>query len=167
MKIEEYMMSDVARMESVKRRLGEKTRLNKDTGCVEWVAKSVSNGGYGTLCVGRKGHIRAHRASWVLANGPIPDGTYVCHKCDNPKCTNVYHLFLGTPKDNMDDKKKKGRGSLPPIHKGENHHNSKLTAEDVALIRDSKETLDSISSEFGISTKTAWRIRKRIAWSHI
>lgn len=167
MGIEDYMLSDSVRVESVVRRLASKTKRNEENGCIEWVAKSVANGGYGTLCVGRMGHIRAHRAAWVIVNGLIPDGMYVCHRCDNPKCVNVDHLFLGTPKDNMDDKERKGRGVAPPLIRGEKHRNSKLTEGDVISIRSSDKTLDVLASKFNVSIKTIWRIKKRISWSHV
>jgi len=51
----------------------------------------------------------APRLAWTLANGPIPEDMLVCHRCDNPPCTNPDHLFLGTCKDNATDRQKKGR----------------------------------------------------------
>lgn len=80
------------------------------SGCHEWQG-SRSAWGHGRLNRGRRGegNIAAHRAAWELANGPIPDGLFVCHHCDNPPCCNVEHLFLGTAKDNSHDMSVKGR----------------------------------------------------------
>lgn len=162
--IEKYMLASPARIKSVSERLAKKTKLNPETGCIEWTAKARANGGYGTLCVGRAGQIRAHRAAWVLKNGPIPSGLYVCHSCDNPLCCNVSHLFLGTPKQNMADKEAKGRGTKPPVHFGEKHHNTKITAAQMQEIRISPDTLHEIAARYGVSSKTVWRIKKGLTW---
>lgn len=68
--------------------------------------------GYGMIQQGggAKGKITASRASWLIHFGKIPDGMYICHKCDNPECTNPDHLFMGTAQDNANDKEDKGRG---------------------------------------------------------
>lgn len=77
------------------------------SGCWLWTG-SIAQHGYGVF--GIKGHSqRAHRVSWAMHRGKIPDGLYVCHRCDVPSCVNPAHLFLGTQRDNIHDCIKKGR----------------------------------------------------------
>lgn len=85
-------------------------------GCMEWTRAKVKGNGYGTIRADGK-MVVTHRLAWELANGPIPDGLWVLHHCDNPPCcqtepTEGYpdgHLFLGTHADNMADMAAKGR----------------------------------------------------------
>lgn len=97
--------------------------------CWEWARYKKRR--YGSLKVGRKG-VLAHRMAWELANGEIPDGMKVLHKCDNPPCCNPNHLFLGTQLDNIKDRDTKGRQVAP---KGEQNGNCVLSDEQVAEIR--------------------------------
>lgn len=89
-------------------RFSTKYEINEVTDCWEW-KKATNNIGYG-MFRWTKGIMRtAHRVSYELFKGPIPKGMIVCHTCDNPKCVNPDHLWVGTNKDNFDDMVKKGR----------------------------------------------------------
>lgn len=99
--------------------------------CFGWSGHSDEKG-YGRIRVDRGHTDRAHRVSWFLENGPIPDGMQVLHRCDNPPCTRPNHLFLGTNADNHNDKVRKGRQWRPA---GELHHGAKLNEQDVRRIR--------------------------------
>lgn len=87
-------------------------KVNRSAGpgsCWEWMGRKSR--GYGSL-TRKTPHgtfIRAHRYAWYLANGPIPDGMVICHKCDNPGCVNPAHLFIGTQDQNNKDRAAKGR----------------------------------------------------------
>jgi len=91
--------------------------------CIIWGGNRWSQGRYGVVTVKGKS-VSAHRQAWIDKNGEIPDGLFVCHKCDVPLCVNPDHLFLGTPKDNSQDCKNKGRLVLTD-QKGANNHNAK------------------------------------------
>ncbi len=92
----------------------EKFVIKKENDCWDWKGCAPINPGYGQFR--HEGKItRAHRASWILYFGIIPEKLCVCHKCDNPSCVNPNHLFLGTLKENAQDMVKKGRHIIPII----------------------------------------------------
>ncbi|MBP8293825.1 MAG: HNH endonuclease, partial [Caldilineaceae bacterium] len=122
--------------------------------------------GYGQF--GWKGKIyTAHRVAWELVNGSIPDGALCCHRCDNRKCCNPAHIFLGTHADNMRDMVNKGRHVSVM---GEPNYNTKLTEQDVISIRGEKFVgwrKCDIAQHFGISSGQVGRILSRKSWAHL
>ena len=107
-----------------------------------------------------------HRASWRIRVGEIPRNALVLHRCDNPRCVNPDHLFLGTQADNVADMWDKGRAS-PGISRGSDHGMSKLNEDLVREIRKSKETGPAIAARLEISTTTVYDVRNRRIWRHI
>ena len=103
-------------------------RVNKaaERGCWEWQG-SKNRRGYGYFRHKERSNYLAHRLSWELTNGSIPDGLEVCHACDNPACVNPGHLFLGTHRDNMIDAWQKGRIAPPSLRPGHIPHNTLKT----------------------------------------
>lgn len=81
---------------------------SRGEGCWEWTG-GRNPSGYGRVQLGSNWYL-AHRVAWVLANGSIPEGMFICHHCDNPPCVRPDHLFVGTAKDNSHDMAAKGRG---------------------------------------------------------
>jgi hypothetical protein len=94
--------------------------------CVPWPGPGKT---YGQLWIRGKA-VPAHRAAWMLARGPIPDGLWILHHCDNPPCVNPKHLFLGTQADNHKDMMLKGRNPH-----GERHGRAKISDAQVAALR--------------------------------
>ncbi len=106
--------------------------------CWVWAARVYN--GYGAFQPRHGRMCRAHRVAWEIASGAIPPGLFVLHRCDNRLCVRPEHLETGTHVENMADMKRKGRGRGWQLF-GERHHNSKLSTEDVELIRLAVETL--------------------------
>ena len=138
-------------------RFWSKVDIKSKDECWEWMAGLFSNG-YGQFRVG-KNKSRAHRISYELSNGPIPEGMLICHKCDNKKCVNPDHLFCGTVTDNNRDSVEKGRRDPVKNLKrfyGESHSMCKLTDEEVETIRNSyflgNITQSQLGKRYGVSS---------------
>jgi hypothetical protein len=139
-------------------------RVVKTEGCWTWTGKPRITFGYGELYVGN-GKASAHRYSWLLHNGPIPPGLHVLHRCDNPRCVNPTHLFLGTPADNSADMVSKDRQA-----RGERSGNAKLTADQAREIwrrRSTGEPLRSIAADYGVSPDLVCKIARGKLWKHL
>jgi len=149
---------------SDQRRFWEKVDKKGRNGCWNWTAASND---YGQLKI--KGlNLRAHRVSYFLANGPIPEGLLVCHHCDNRYCVNPNHLFLGTQKDNIQDAIRKNRFKF--TGKGEDCYVHKLSETDVINIRGrclKGENMNALAREFAVSPPTIHKIKARTRWGHI
>ena len=157
-------------------RFWERVDVRGTDECWEWQAGTSS--GYGRLTINGK-DFRTHRISWILHNGEIPDGLFVCHKCDNRLCVNPNHFFLGTHEDNMKDKIRKGRQSstkgyrLPNKRKsvwGEKVYSAKLTEQEVLEIKallsfGLKQT--SIAKAYGVTNKNISLIHRGKTWTHV
>jgi len=133
--------------------------------CWEWTAGRLP-AGYGAIWDNTiKRHRHAHRLAWELEHGPIPDGMFVCHRCDNPPCCNPAHLFLGTQADNDADRTTKGRSS-----RGSRHPDAKLNPETVREIRRrvaSGEQQTALAREFGVSKTTLNQMIHGKTWRHV
>lgn len=145
--------------------------------CWEWQA-SLNNKGYGRFMCGLKWQHKgqgAHRVSYVLAHGEIPDDRpVIMHICDNPRCVNPNHLVAGTMGENAIDRDSKGRGPQQTgkmFHgRGEQNGMSKLTDDLVREIRRrcaSGETGRSIATDLGISFSLVSQVKKRQIWKHV
>lgn len=146
---------------SLEDRLETRSEINAITGCVEWTgAKDTS--GYGEISVSGKS-ILTHRATWELVNGPIPDGLFVLHRCDNRVCRNIAHLFIGTHQDNVDDREAKGRNV---VFRGEEHANAKLTEENVKEIREDLRSQMEIARDYGVCQALISKVKRGEAWRH-
>ncbi|RON52897.1 hypothetical protein BK666_02000 [Pseudomonas frederiksbergensis] len=108
-----------------------KAKSVPDGECLIWTGSTLGKHKYGGLKVGRT-MLYAHRLSYELSKGPIPEEMLVMHTCDRPACVNPDHLVLGTQKDNMDDMYAKGRNTPT---QGEINGKAKLTSEQVEAIR--------------------------------
>lgn len=127
------------------------------TGCMICVSHTRNTHGYTSYYIRGK-YTSLHRVVYEMHNGPIPDGLFVCHTCDNPSCCNPSHLFLGTHRENMIDMVSKRRG-----------WNQILSLEDAATIKSGTLGLsqNKLAEMYGVSRSTIRNILDGTAWRHV
>lgn len=143
-------------------------KVEKSSGCWEWTGTLEKNG-YGRVRTSNpRRQVFVHRASWELAHGPIPEGLFVLHKCDNPKCVNPVHLFLGTQQDNIDDMRQKGRAINV---RGERHGRAKITEvqarEILARYAAGGITQQALADEYRLHPIYLNKIITGKSWTHL
>lgn len=157
------------------------SHVDKSGDC--WIWTYTQSRGYGyTYVYAVRRAIQSHRVSWIIAYGQIPEGMFVCHKCDNPSCVNPSHLFIGAAANNSRDMVKKGRSARGfrhgaythpekrPHKYGTENGQSKLTDYQVRSIRylaSCRIPQRLIGSLFGINQQTVSKIVARIRWAHL
>lgn len=129
------------------------------SGCLLWISTVNSRTGYPQIFWEGKNQ-SAHRMAWIVANGPIPDGMKVCHRCDVRHCIDDAHLFLGTNTENMADMVSKGRAA-----KSLRNGNGKLTPSQIAEIIAAPKTRGSgrrLARQHGVSPTTISAVRRAV-----
>lgn len=158
-------------------------KVQKGSDCWEWSGARLPRG-YGTVRVDRRPWL-AHRLSWVIHFGPIRDGMFVCHTCDNPACVRPEHLFEGTALANNRDMVSKNRHAHGPTHGSATHphrfpggrargtriNTAKLSEADVVAIRArfaaGATTQKELAVAFGVSKSAIWYVVRVGSWRHV
>lgn len=175
---EQFMASGIVTLADLQSR----TTID-DNGCWNWLRAMYPNG-YGIVSFNGK-TCGAHRVAWTVARGPIPGGLCVLHRCDNRRCVNPDHLWLGTKGDNARDMAAKGRQWFQ-VHpelayrprethphttaRGIRHGNAKFTEADVRTIRElyrARHSQASIARQFNVSEFAIYAIVHGISWKHL
>lgn len=140
-------------------------KMNDENNCWEWIG-SKNNKGYGVFGINGKMKL-SHRIIYEKHKGKIPNGLLVLHKCDNTKCCNPEHLYLGNQLTNMDDMHKRNRDNK--AH-GETHVRAKMSEKEVKEIRykfNQGMTILKLSQLYPISYHSIWCICRNKTWKHV
>jgi hypothetical protein len=155
------------------------SRVEKEArGCWVWTGNRFSSG-YGRFYYAGV-TIRAHRFAYLLTRGILRSGEFVCHHCDNRACVCPDHLYAGSHRDNMEDRRRRERAATGALNasartagrrRGELNGRAKLTAEQVRDIRhryaSGKESQGQLAREFGVRQGAIWAIVYRKIWTHV
>ena len=140
-------------------RFWAKVNKNTESGCWEWEA-SCNQYGYGQFSDINGKTIKAHRYSYELNKGPIPEGMCILHSCDNRRCCNPNHLSVGSHLENYHDM----------LNKNRQHYKNILNSEKVKNIKirlQSGEFYKNIAKEFDIPSVTVYHIKTGKTWAHV
>jgi hypothetical protein len=151
------------RFKSLEERLAEKYHVAPN-GCWLWNTGKDEGFNYPKFWIG-SGYVKASHLMWERANGrKLESGELVLHRCDTPRCVNPDHLFVGGYIDNMQDRRKKGRGNHP---RGERNGRARITragAEKIRKLRTEGISQQAIADRLGISQATVSRVLRGVAW---
>jgi hypothetical protein len=143
---------------SLKCRLDANSRQEGE--CIVWAGYARPEG-YGEVDFNGERHL-SNRAAWMAYKNEDPGELCVCHKCDNPRCINPEHLFLGTRAENSADRDRKGRQA-----RGERNGPAKLTEEQVRAIRADERGCRKLAKAYGVHMGTILSIRAKRTWRHV
>ncbi len=160
-------MVETVTIEKIRPLFWERVKITKD--CWEWVGH-IKKDGHGQLMINLKS-FSAHRLAWLLLRGDIPGGSCICHKCDNPKCVNPDHLYLGSKASNLQDMWDRNERSMKP-QKGSLNNYAKLKEDDIKYIRQSLREARRgkgrfLAKLFNVHEATISYIKNNKTWTHV
>lgn len=169
-------------LDALPERIRRRLSICADTGCWNWTSpNSLVGRGRGYVSIAGKPMLH-HRAVWTLLRGEIPSGAMLCHHCDNPRCANPAHLYIGDSKSNVRDMFSRGRhwtqqqperarhlgrigGKQNDWARGERNPKAKLTPAQVEQVREAKGSSYAVARSFGVNATTVQRIRRGESWN--
>lgn len=135
-------------------------------GCIYWTGHSQTAGGYGTFWLDRK-NTPAHRASYILFKGPIPEGYVVLHACDDRQCVNPHHLSVGTSKDNSEDMVKKGRSRFGTLNNRVKLNEQIVLAIRAEYVSGRRGELSRLADKYLVTLQNIKCIVDGKTWKHV